>query len=248
MCTEAINKLEKRLGKSHPDIARAINTLANLLRVDGRYLEAFELYARVVDIFESRLGTGHAYYAEALNNMANVFYDWKRYGEALPLYERALAIQKKSFGPDHQNVGVTSRNLAVVVEAMGEPEIALPLYEDALRIRSAVLVRTHPELVGLRKAVRKARRLTRRGGRVARVADFVRDGAERVGAGKVAGMLVGGVRKGASILRNTAARGAAEIGSRLKGNRPYSRARRPKAADASSDEDENSFDEDAELK
>ena len=50
---------EKALGPDHPDVALALNNLAELYRNQGRYAEAEPLYKRALAIEEKALGPDH---------------------------------------------------------------------------------------------------------------------------------------------------------------------------------------------
>ena len=65
---------EKALGPDHPDVAVALNNLAELYRVQGRYADAEPLYKRALAIREKALGPDHPDVAQSLNNLA-VLYD-----------------------------------------------------------------------------------------------------------------------------------------------------------------------------
>jgi len=50
---------EESLGKDHPNVATALNNLAQLYDATNRPREAESLMKRVVEIFENGLGAGH---------------------------------------------------------------------------------------------------------------------------------------------------------------------------------------------
>jgi tetratricopeptide (TPR) repeat protein len=95
---------KKSLGPDHPDVARVLNNLAELLRDTKRLAEAEPLFRRALKIEKRSLGPDHPDVARVLNNLAVLLCDTNRPAEAEPLYRRALAIDEKSFGPDHPNV------------------------------------------------------------------------------------------------------------------------------------------------
>ena len=81
---------EKALGPDHPDVATALNNLAELYREQGRYAEAAPLYKRSLAIYEKGLGPDHpACRSRPLNNLAQLYLEQGRYAEAEPLYKRA---------------------------------------------------------------------------------------------------------------------------------------------------------------
>ena len=97
---------EKALGPDHPDVATALNGLAGLYRLQGRYAEAEPLYKRALAIREKALGPDHPDVAASLNNLA-VLYDYQgRYADAEPLCQASAGDLGEGLGPDHPDVAV----------------------------------------------------------------------------------------------------------------------------------------------
>ena len=96
---------EKALGPDHPDVATALNNLADLYRIEG-VSPTRAAYKRSLAIREKVLGPDHPDVAAALNNLAALYVGQGRYADAEPLYKRSLTIQRKPFGPDHPDVAV----------------------------------------------------------------------------------------------------------------------------------------------
>ena len=80
---------EKSYGPEHPNLAKDLNNLAELLRAPD---EAEPLYRRALAINEKSYGPEHPYIATNLNNLALLLQATNRSGEAEPLFRRALAI------------------------------------------------------------------------------------------------------------------------------------------------------------
>jgi serine/threonine protein kinase len=137
---------EKVLGPNHPDVAKSLNKLANLLNLQGRYAKALPLHERALAISERALGSDHPDVAKSLYDLARHLVERSRYGEALPLLERALAIREKASGPDHPDVADSLNNLASVLGDLGRDAEVLPLYERALAIYEKALGPDHPNV------------------------------------------------------------------------------------------------------
>ena len=103
---------EKSFGPEHPNVARNLNNLAQLLQATNRLAEAEPLMRRALAIDEKSFGPEHPNVARDLNNLAALLQDTNRLAEAEPLMRRALAIDEKSFGPEHPNVAIGLNNLA----------------------------------------------------------------------------------------------------------------------------------------
>ena len=123
---------ERSYGPDHPDVARALNNLAELLQATNRLAEAEPLYRRALAIDERSYGPDHP--TVALNNLAELLQATNRLAEAEPLYRRALAIDERSYGPDHPTVALRLNNLASLLRATNRLDEAEPLSRRAVQI------------------------------------------------------------------------------------------------------------------
>ena len=85
-----VAELEAELGPQHPEVAKYLNRLANLLRTKGSYAEARPLLERSLAILEQFRGPEHPDVAMTLNHLAESLHEQGSYVEARPLYERGL--------------------------------------------------------------------------------------------------------------------------------------------------------------
>src|SRR5262249_2857990 len=129
---------EKTLGSAHPDVARSLNNLALLYRMQGAYAKAEPLLVRAVDIFEKALGPNHPDVARSLNNLAVLYHDQGAYAAAAPLYERAVGILSNPAGA-HPDAARYLDNLGVLHHASGEHDRAEPLMARAAEMRESWL-------------------------------------------------------------------------------------------------------------
>ena len=90
---------EKSFGPDHPDVARDLNNLAQLLQATNRLAEAEPLMRRALAIDEKSFGPDHPDVAIDLNNLAQLLQATNRLAEAEPLMRRALAIDEKASAP-----------------------------------------------------------------------------------------------------------------------------------------------------
>jgi tetratricopeptide (TPR) repeat protein len=100
----ALAILEKALGPDHPDVATALNNLANLYPARGRYTDAEPLLRRALGIYEKACGPDHPNVATSLFSLASLYMWQGRYTDAEPLFRRALTIREKALGPDHPEI------------------------------------------------------------------------------------------------------------------------------------------------
>lgn len=127
-------EVAEQLGPEHPDTARALNNLASIYRIQGKYFEAEPLYFRAITIREKICGADHPQTAESLNSLAALYKDTGEYSKASELFKRALTIRQKVFGENNPDTATTINNLAGIYEAMNAYGLAIPLYESALSI------------------------------------------------------------------------------------------------------------------
>ncbi len=140
----AIN--EKSYGPEHPNVAAALNSLAQLLQATNRPGEAEPLFRRALAINEKSLRPEHPDVATALNNLAQLLQATNRPGDAEPLMRRALAIDEKSCGPEHPKVATDLNNLAALLQATNRLEEAESLLRRALAILENSLGAEHPNV------------------------------------------------------------------------------------------------------
>jgi Tetratricopeptide repeat/NB-ARC domain len=137
---------ERSLGTDHPQVAAALNNLAELLRETNALGEAEPVYRRALAIWERSLGTDHPNVATGLNNLALLLRATNRLAEAEPLYRRALAICERSLGTDHPHVATVLNDLGRLLQATDRLEAAEALYRRALAIYETSLGADHPQV------------------------------------------------------------------------------------------------------
>ena len=142
---DALAIREKALGPEHPDTARSLNDLADLLRDQGDFAGARPLHERALAIREKALGPEHPATATSLNNLAILLKAQGDFRGARPLYERALAIREKALGPEHAATATSLNNLANLLRDQGDLAGARPLHERALAIREKALGAEHSD-------------------------------------------------------------------------------------------------------
>jgi CHAT domain-containing protein/Tfp pilus assembly protein PilF len=137
---------EKALGRNHPDVASALDNLANLYRLQGRYTDAEPLLQRSLAIREQALRHDDPDIAGSLLNLAALYLDQGRYADAEPLLQQSLAIWEKAFGRDHPDVALALNNLASLYVNEGRYADAEPLLRQSLSINEKTLGGDHPNV------------------------------------------------------------------------------------------------------
>ncbi|HEY1932577.1 MAG TPA: tetratricopeptide repeat protein, partial [Acetobacteraceae bacterium] len=126
----------QRLDQDHPDVARDLSNLAQLLQATNRLGEAEPLMCRALAIDEASLGEDHPDVAIDLNNLARLLQATNRLGEAEPLMRRALAIFlafQRDTGHTHPHRDVVIANYRRLLAAMrrSEAETDAALWREA---------------------------------------------------------------------------------------------------------------------
>jgi tetratricopeptide (TPR) repeat protein len=140
---------EKTYGPDHPNVARDLNNLAQLLKATNHLAEAEPLIRRALAIDEKRYDPNHPAVGIRAGDLAGLLETTGRLAEAEPLFRRALAIHEASLGPDHPYVATGLNNLARLLQATGHVAEAEPLFRRALAIDEKSYGPDHPA-VGIR--------------------------------------------------------------------------------------------------
>jgi len=137
---------EGSFGAGHPDVARDLNNLAQLLADTNRLDEAEPMYRRAVEIFEKSLGPKHPNVATAINNLAGLLRATNRLDEAEPMYRRVVKILENPGGEPLPNYAGALNNLAQLLKATNRLAEAEPMYRRALAIDEGSFGAGHPDV------------------------------------------------------------------------------------------------------
>jgi Tetratricopeptide repeat len=96
LAQQALAIREKALGPDHPDVAEALNTLAQLYVRQGRYAEAEPLYKRALAIREKALGPDDPNVVSSYNSLADLYRAQGRHAESEQLRLKSRAIMETS--------------------------------------------------------------------------------------------------------------------------------------------------------
>ena len=137
---------EKAFGPQHPDVATALNNLADALSSMSRAQEAEALFRRSLAIRERHFGDESVSVAIALDNLTSLLHQQRRYAEAEPLARRSLAIRERAFGPEHLATSNSLNNLASLLDNLKRHREAEPMLRRAVAIREAAWATDTPTL------------------------------------------------------------------------------------------------------
>lgn len=105
-------ELARDRNDSNLPLARAVDGLADVKRLQRRFAEAEKLYLRSTEMWVVLLGENQPRLATTLHNLGAVYIELGRPAEAEPHLSRALAIWEATLGPDSPEAANTRRALA----------------------------------------------------------------------------------------------------------------------------------------
>ena len=143
---EALAIRTQLLGAKHLDVAKSLNNMAGLYRLQGCDDEAEKLTQQALEIRKQLLGEEHPDVATSLNDLADLYRAQFRHSEAEPLLKKALAMRKRLLGDRHPDVAESLNCLAVLYRNQGRYSEAEPLYQEALKLRKQRLGNEHPDV------------------------------------------------------------------------------------------------------
>jgi tetratricopeptide (TPR) repeat protein len=114
-------------GPEHPDTAKSLNDLANLLQAQGDLAGARQLHERALAIFEKVLGTEHPRTNLGRGNLARLHLTAGESSAALALGETALAAHDKVLGHNHPWIADSARVTADALDALDRADEAAAL-------------------------------------------------------------------------------------------------------------------------
>ncbi len=105
----------------------------------GKYIEATNIFERVLEIRKRIYPEDHPDVATSLNSLALLYNNQGRYAEAEPLYNEALAMRKRIYPEDHPDVATSLNNLGVFYQGQRQYPQALDLFTQASVVEEAII-------------------------------------------------------------------------------------------------------------
>jgi tetratricopeptide (TPR) repeat protein len=135
------------IGKKDARYANALNNIAELERVTGRYKEAEQNYVEVREVATVKPGKKSEAYAVSTNNLAALYRDLARYDDSERLYKESIGIWEKELKKTSDTKYAASLNgLAKLYRDEGRYDEAEALYKRALDIRLHALGRDNQDV------------------------------------------------------------------------------------------------------
>ncbi len=88
-------------------MAGGLNTLANILYIQGEYAEAETLIRQALLIQRKHLGEEHPEVGQAMNSLGTLLQLQGKYAEAESVFRQALAMRRELLGEEHPEVAAS---------------------------------------------------------------------------------------------------------------------------------------------
>jgi tetratricopeptide (TPR) repeat protein len=102
----------KLLGSDHPDVAKSLSGLADVLAQRGKLVEAEAMHLEALAMQRKLLGNEHPAVSTSIKNLVRVLRDQGKVAEAEAMLREELAQRRKDFGNEHPSVARTLSQLA----------------------------------------------------------------------------------------------------------------------------------------
>ncbi len=146
-CTKAFTIRESVLGKEHPDTLTSMANLASTYWNQGRWKEAEELNAQVMETRKRVLGTQHPNTLISMANLASTYRTQGRWKEAEELNVQVMETSLRVLGTEHPNTLISMANLVLTYQSQGRWKEAEELNVQVMETRKRVLGTQHPDML-----------------------------------------------------------------------------------------------------
>lgn len=157
LARDSLDRLSRRLGTGHPDVANVLSLVAEVRARRGDFAGAEPDFRRAVAALEADFGEDlepdtraaiDRFLAAALGGLGNVLRILGRYAEAERVLDRALALAE-SLGPDDEQVATTLNLLGMLHKYQARFDDAEQRYRRAAGILEALHGPDDPRLASL---------------------------------------------------------------------------------------------------
>jgi tetratricopeptide (TPR) repeat protein len=142
----AIKLGHNRQSTEHPVFADSLNNLAELYRVQSRYIEAESLYTQALNLRKRLFGEEHIDVAQSINNLAALYFILGDYKQAEQDFYKALNLWKRLLGDEHPEVLTGLNNIAEVYREQGRYLDAEKIYLQILEIQNNLPEEQNPDI------------------------------------------------------------------------------------------------------
>ena len=132
------------LGPEHADTLDSQNSLAVILKYQGRLADAEPLYRRTLEAMRRTLGIEDRATLSSINNLAVLLRNLDKLDEAETLHREALGTLRRVLGPEDPDTLNSMSNLALTLRDQDKLDEAERLARESLETRRRVQDEEHP--------------------------------------------------------------------------------------------------------
>ncbi|KAJ3580460.1 hypothetical protein NPX13_g110 [Xylaria arbuscula] len=140
--SKVVQQVEYAMGAESLDTLHEMSCLAVILKRDNQLQEAWELEARVIDIYMKKYHSRPEIW-DKKRNLAITLYEMGRYWEAITLELEVLHGKEELYGSAHIETAAAMHNLATSYKETSQYDKALEWYSRAFEIRQSLLGDAH---------------------------------------------------------------------------------------------------------
>ncbi len=131
---QALESHQQLFGMEHPDTAKTLHDLAELMRGKGEFAEAENLFQQALAIQRRLAPAGDLATATTLRNLGAVLLQHGKTSESEAPAREALAMTRRLVGNNHLNVAIALSLLGLVDEYRGNLSEAEKLYRESIDV------------------------------------------------------------------------------------------------------------------
>jgi eukaryotic-like serine/threonine-protein kinase len=144
MLQKALAQQRALHGERHPEVARVLDQLGDVLMQQNDFAAAEPLLREGLAQRRALLGDVHVATAESADHLATLLQEQGKLDDAEALFRDALATRRSLFGDDDQRVAESLNNLGLLLWMRTSYDSAAALYRRALAIQERRLGPDHP--------------------------------------------------------------------------------------------------------
>jgi tetratricopeptide (TPR) repeat protein len=142
----ALEKRRALYGEKHPEVARSLDRLGEVLKLKAEYEPAEQMYREALAMRREMLGNENVDTARSVYELGDLLGRRGEFTQAEPLFREALALRKKLFPARSAEVAQSLEGLALNLYDQGSYQDAAKLLRQAVAIRREIHDGPHPAL------------------------------------------------------------------------------------------------------
>jgi serine/threonine protein kinase/tetratricopeptide (TPR) repeat protein len=142
----ALDRRRALYGGKHPDVARSMDRLCEVLKLKAEYESAQRMCREALTLRRELLGDEHADTARSVHELADLLGRKGEFTKAEPLFREALTLRKKLFKALSPEVAQSLEGLALNLYDQGNFKDSEALLREAVTMRRGLYDGPHPQL------------------------------------------------------------------------------------------------------